>query len=114
MPLVVLKQDMVRRFQDANMPYSIWSGHGSSERFNGTPVVFVSAEQAVKQTFRTWIGLLDANRQLDRIVFDEAHLILTSLLYRPKMALLRFLRILRYPVVFLTAILPPVIVSEFY
>ena len=47
MPLVVLKQDMVRRFQDSNIQYSIWSGHGSSERFNGVPIVFISAEQAV-------------------------------------------------------------------
>jgi Helicase conserved C-terminal domain len=110
---VVLKQDMVRRFQDANIQYAIWSGHGSSERFNGVPVLFVSAEQAVKQPFRRWIGMLDANRQLDRVVFDEAHLVLTSSSYRPKMAMIRFLRELRCQVVFLSATLPPVMMPEF-
>ncbi|EXJ77311.1 hypothetical protein A1O3_10469 [Capronia epimyces CBS 606.96] len=112
-PLVVLKQDMQRRFNDAGIRYSIWSGHGHSERFNGTPVLFVSAEQAVGQPFRQWIGQRDANRLLDRVVFDEAHLILTTLSYRPKMARLRFLRSLRCQMVFLSATLPPVMMKDF-
>jgi len=113
MPLVVLKQDIVRRFQEAHIQYSIWSGHGSSERFNGVPVLFVSAEQAVTQLFRQWIGMLDANRLLDRVVIDEAHLLLTTTRYRPKMALLRFLRELRTQLVLLSATLPPIMMDEF-
>ncbi|KAK5020796.1 hypothetical protein LTS07_011432 [Exophiala sideris] len=74
-PLVALKQDLVRRCWDAGIEYSV--------------------------------------RQLDRIVFDEAHLILTASDYRPKMALLRFLRDLRCQVVFLTATLPPILIQQF-
>ena len=113
-PLVALKSDLVRRCWDADIQYSIWASHGDHERYTGTPLLFVSAEQAAKQPFRTFLSQLDANRQLDRIVFDECHLILTASEYRPKMALLRFLRELRCQVVFLSATLPPLLMTRFY
>lgn len=95
-PLIALKQDLVRRCRDASIEYSVWEAHGNSERYTGTPLLFVSAEQAVREPFRRFLSQLDANRQLDRVVFDECHLILTASEYRPKMALLRYLRDLRY------------------
>lgn len=112
-PLVALKQDLVRRCWDAGIEYSVWDAHGSSERFTGTPLIFVSAEQAVRDPFHRFLGSLEANQQLDRVVFDECHLILTASKYRPKMALLRHLRQFRCQVVFLSATLPPVLTSQF-
>jgi superfamily II DNA helicase RecQ len=113
LPLVALKQDMVRRCWDADIQFSVWSGHGDSQRFTGTPLLFVSAEQAVRQPFRQFLSQLDADRQLDRVVFDECHLILTASSYRPKLALLRHLRELRCQVVFLSATLPPLLMAAF-
>jgi superfamily II DNA helicase RecQ len=113
LPLVALKQDMVRRCWAADIQFSVWSGHGDSQRFTGTPLLFVSAEQAVRQPFRQFLSQLDADRQLDRVVFDECHLILTASSYRPKLALLRYLRELRCQVVFLSATLPPLYMAAF-
>jgi superfamily II DNA helicase RecQ len=78
LPLVALKQDMVRRCWDADIQFSVWSGYGDPQRFTGTPLLFVSAEQAVRQPFRQFLSQLDADRQLDRIVFDECHLFIPS------------------------------------
>ena len=113
LPLVALKQDMVRRCWDADIQFSVWSGYGDPQRFTGIPLLFISAEQAVRQPFRQFLSQLDADRQLDRIVFDECHLILTASSYRPKLALLRYLRELRYQVVFLSATLPPLLLAAF-
>lgn len=113
LPLVALKQDMVRRCWVAGIDYSIWDAHGQSDRFVGTPLLFVAAEQAIREPFRRFLGRLDALQQLDRVVFDESHLILTASSYRPKMALLRDLRDLRCQFVFLSATLPPLLMLEF-
>lgn len=112
-PLVALKSDLVRRCYAADIQYSIWDGHTSAERYGGTPLMFVAAEQAVKVPFQQFLGRLDGLGQLDRIVFDECHLILTASTYRPKMTLLRQIRAFRCSVVFLTATLPPVMMREF-
>ena len=112
-PLVALKSDLVRRCWDAGVQYSVWDAHGHSDRYVGAPLLFVSAEQAVREPFRRFVGQLDANRQLDRVVFDECHLILTASEYRPKLALLRYLRAFRCQVVFLSATLPPVLMAAF-
>ncbi|KAK5188946.1 hypothetical protein LTR47_011582 [Exophiala xenobiotica] len=112
-PLVALKQDLVPRCWNAGIEYSVWEAHGDRERYTGVQLLFVTAEQAVRSVFREFLGRLDANRQLDRVVFDEAHLILTASEYRPKMALLRFLRDLRCQAVFLSATLPPILMEQF-
>jgi hypothetical protein len=42
-----------------------------------TPLLFDLVEQAVRQPFVQFLSQLDANQQLDRVVFDECYLILT-------------------------------------
>ena len=111
-PLVALKADLVRRCHNANIAYSIWDPH-RDQASEGTPLLFVSADHAVREPFQRHLGLLDAGRQLDRIVIDECHLILTASTYRPKMSLLRQLRDFRCPIVCLTATLPPVMTNIF-
>jgi hypothetical protein len=104
---------MVRRCWDADIQFSVWSGHGDPQRFTGTPLLFVLAEQAVRQLFRQFLSQLDADQQLNRVVFNECYLILTVSSYRPKLVLLRYLRELRYQVVFLSATLPPLLIAIF-
>jgi superfamily II DNA helicase RecQ len=112
-PLVALKSDLVRRCYAANIQYSIWDGYTSAERYSGTPLLFVAAESAVRQPFQQFLGRLDALGQLDRIVIDECHLVLTASTYRPKLALLRQIRAFRCSVIFLTATLPPSMMDIF-
>lgn len=79
----------------------------------GCSLLFVAVKEAVSRRFRTFLGQLDASESLDRLVFDESHLILTASRYRPKMALVKELREYRCQVVFLTATLPPLMQAQF-
>lgn len=112
-PLVALKADMVRRCRDAGLSYAVWQRTTDATQFWGTPLLFVSVEQAVRRPFRAFLGQQDANEALDRVVIDEAHLVLTAQSYRPKMALIRHLRQLHCPIVCLTATLPPLMQPQF-
>lgn len=112
-PLVALKADMVRRCAEAGLSYAVWDGSNETHDFMGTALLFVSVESAVRRRFRAFLGQVDAAEGLDRVVFDEAHLILTASSYRPKMALVRELRQLFCQVVFLTATLPPTMQAQF-
>jgi superfamily II DNA or RNA helicase len=48
----------------------------------------VAVNQAVRPKFRQFINQLHMANQLDQVVFDECHLAVTAVLYRPVMALL--------------------------
>lgn len=112
-PLVALKSDVVRRCREANVAHSVWSRHTPPQEYIGCQLLFVAVEEAVSRRFRTFLGQLDASDGLDRVVFDESHLILTASRYRPKMALVKELREYRCQVVFLTATLPPLMQAQF-
>ncbi|EED11930.1 DNA helicase hus2, putative [Talaromyces stipitatus ATCC 10500] len=99
LPLLVLKQDMLLRYESRHL--------GSS------PLILVSAEQAVHINFRTFLLRLQLANQLDRVVFDECHLTLTASSYRKGLALLPTLRDIQCQMVFLTGTLPPVMMAEF-
>lgn len=49
-------------------------------------------EQAVQRGFLEHVTLLEADRQLDRIVLDEAHTVVTERGFRPSMDRLQKLR----------------------
>jgi superfamily II DNA/RNA helicase len=83
------------------------------QRIVGCPLVFVAVETAVGEAFHGFLARLDAAQRLDRVILDEAHLILTSSDYRPKMRLIRQLRNLRAQFVFLTGTLPPSMLQAF-
>lgn len=67
----------------------------------------MAVETAVGTLFHIFLARLDAAQRLDRVILDEAHLVLTSSHYRLKMGLIRQLRNLRAQFVFLTGTLPP-------
>ena len=113
LPLVVLKQEMFRRCTELGLSFAVWDRHGDHIRYDGCPLIFVSAETAVLSTFRTFITSLDTRDALDRVVIDESHLILTASDYRPKLKLIKYLRGLRCQFVFLSATLPPLMLSTF-
>jgi superfamily II DNA helicase RecQ len=113
LPLVVLKQEMFRRCTELGLPFSVWDRDQEHAAHHSSPLVFVSAERAVQSRFRAFVTGLDAREALDRIVFDESHLILTASDYRPKLKLIRGLRTLRCQFVFLSATLPPLLIPTF-
>ena len=113
LPLVALRQDMIRRCEQLGLEFRIWDKNQSEHEDLGCPLLFVPVESAVGGRFRKYLGRLDSRNQVDRVVFDESHLILTASKYRPKLHLLKFLRQLRCQFVFLTATLPPSMEARF-
>jgi superfamily II DNA helicase RecQ len=87
----------------------LWGSSGSAAvGLDSTPgLLFVSVEIASTPGFRQCARRLYDTGNLDRIVLDECHLILTSAHYRKSMARLRALRELPVPFVYMTATLPP-------
>ena len=113
LPLVVLKQDMFRRCGQLGLQFAVWDRRGDLVQYSGCPLIFVSAEAAVLSPFRRFLTGLDVREGLDRIVFDESHLVLTASDYRPRLKLIKCLRSLRCQFVFLSATLPPLLMPRF-
>jgi superfamily II DNA helicase RecQ len=113
LPLVVLKTEIQRRCAEAGIETHIWGPDSVPDRLHSCPLVVVSIEQAVKPRFREFLLRLQITNELDRVVFDECHMIVTAVEYRPAMALLPRLRELACQMVFLTGTMPPSQVQEF-
>jgi superfamily II DNA helicase RecQ len=112
--LMALRQDLVRRCAELGIQFAMWDETAvtDEQRIIGCPLVFVAVETAVGTFFHTFLARLDAAQRLDRVILDEAHLVLTSSHYRPKMGLIRQLRNLRAQFVFLTGTLPPSMLQQ--
>ncbi len=109
MPLVGLRQDLIRRCNEREISYWHYNpGDRMQERVHIVPsLVLVDVEMAVTPAFHAFAKqLLDMDR-LDRLVIDEAHLILTATDYREQLGLLGVLRQIACPLICLTATLPP-------
>jgi len=76
-------------------------------------LLFVDAERVSGSIFQHFLSELHAAGRLDRIVLDEAHLLLTASHYRESLPALAVLRRYRCPFVCLTATLPPRAEREF-
>jgi superfamily II DNA helicase RecQ len=107
-PYRALIEDLVSRLQKRGIDCIEWK-HGES---SPAAVVIVSADAAgdtmSNGNFIGYANMLSGKGLLRRVVVDECHLIITSSDWRPKLALLRNLRLLPCPIVLLTATLPPV------
>ncbi|CAO3682565.1 unnamed protein product [Umbelopsis ramanniana] len=113
LPLVVLKAEMMRRADEHRVNAHDWQAYSNPDHLHGCPLIFVAVEQAVQPGFQAFLNRLHFSNQLDRVVFDECHLIITAASYRPAMADLPQLRQLPVQMVFLTGTLPPDMVPEF-
>jgi RNase H len=59
------------------LPYAVWDRYNDEREYIGEPLLFVSVESTPSGRFRSLLGRLDAAESLDRVVFDESHVILT-------------------------------------
>ena len=107
-PLVALAEDMLRRCQEFNIDSFIF-GRKKEMR---AKIVIVVTETAVTSAFSQFILDVHLTNGLERIVFDEAHKVVTDVNYRPK---LEHLKRLALPVqyLFLSATFPPTMRKEF-
>ncbi len=107
-PLVALKQDLTRRCREWNVPHAHYHPSMADERLHAVPsLLFVDVEQVSSVGFQTLLEALARHGRLDRIVLDEAHLVLTASHYRQELGRLITLRRFPCPFVCLTATLPP-------
>ena len=112
-PLVALKQDTVRRCELMGIECRVWSHEAGYGYSLGNALLIASLDQAVGVGFQSHLHKLDAAGQLNSIVFDESHLILTASNYRERMERVKQLRNLSCQLVFLTGTLPVCMVDAF-
>lgn len=101
-PLVALAKDVLKRCREAGIDTFVWG----KVRPRWARVMIVVCESAISPKCSQFMLDLHLGKRLDRIVFDEAHKLVTDLNYRPKLEELRKLT-LDVQMVFLTATFPP-------
>lgn len=92
LPLVVLKAEIQRRCNEANIEAHIWEPQSNPDHLHSCPLIIIAVEQAVRAPFREFLNRLSIANELDRVVFDECYLAVTALDYRPAIGLLPLLR----------------------
>ena len=113
-PLIALKQDLLRRCTQWNLAPLCYQNSIAIDQLHAVPsLVLVDIETAVTPSFLAFLQQLQAHGRLDRIVLDEAHLVLTAAHYRTSLGLLGDLRRIHCPFIAVTATLPPVAQADF-
>ncbi|RPA73289.1 P-loop containing nucleoside triphosphate hydrolase protein, partial [Ascobolus immersus RN42] len=107
-PLVALRDDMLRRLQEAKVSCKIYSQTDKKR----VTVIVCTVEQAVQKTFLSDMAALVQSGTLQRIIIDEIHLVSTEATFRPAFA--KLLRLRKFPVQFigLSATLPMQITED--
>jgi superfamily II DNA helicase RecQ len=102
--LRVLRHQLLTRF-----PGTTWLWDPRTERPPNAPVVIVPAERAATPGFDAWLGLTSVTR----IVFDEAHLFLQAVRYRPILEeILQRAAAHPIPLLFTSATMPPHLITK--
>ena len=108
-PLIALKHDLIRRCTEWNISFGLYEDTWAQpERLHAVPsLLLIDVEMVSNPSCIGFLHRLQAEDRLDRIVLDEAHLLLTAAHYRACLTLLANLRRVHCPFVCLTATLPP-------
>jgi superfamily II DNA helicase RecQ len=101
LPLRSLLIDAYRRLEQLGVQVRSWSASISCV---GTSCVLVSADKAGEKSFQLW--LLQNKVFIRRLVFDEAHILITTRHYRFKTMNAALVRGISVPLVLLTGTLP--------
>jgi superfamily II DNA helicase RecQ len=112
-PLVALREDMVRRCRESMINVHVWDGSGTNR---AASIVLVTPESASSRGFRDFVNRLRSRQQLDRVVVDECHMVLDAGdSFRPELrALGKTIAEWGVQMIFLTATLSPHDEGEFY
>ncbi|KAE8383925.1 P-loop containing nucleoside triphosphate hydrolase protein, partial [Aspergillus alliaceus] len=109
-PLVALKMDLYRKAQALGLSVRIYEDgydQGSIPR-----ILLVSIESLAMPRFYSYTRTLAAQGQLDRVIFDECHLIPLAQSYRQVMHRVKQVMQLPVPMVFSSATLPKHLETE--
>jgi len=106
-PLIALGRDLVRRFKEVKVDTILYSRTCQRR----AKVVVVVTETASQEYFVEYLRDLQLEGVLDRVVYDEAHKLISDQSYRPYIMSSKDLR-LRCQLMFITATCPPELVEE--
>lgn len=102
-PLVALRQNMIKRCKDMWITCGEWE---AGKQLDDVSMVFVTPESAVSVGFMSYLNRV--KRRLDRIVIDECHVILNDDSgFRKRMSQMGRLVAAEVQTILLTATLPP-------
>lgn len=116
LPLVALRDDLVRRCEQAQVRAAVWRSSRAEAMDPDAALVFTTPESVAGGGFQSYMQRLRTTGRLDRIVVDECHMMLevprenarTGARFREAFAQLGpALAEFGCPLVFLTATLPP-------
>ncbi|OAK93431.1 hypothetical protein IQ06DRAFT_189617, partial [Phaeosphaeriaceae sp. SRC1lsM3a] len=85
-PLCSLRDQLLERCRQASIRCALWRGDADNNwaLLTHASVVLVMAEHLEMSGFKQWARVLSAQKRLDRIVVDEAHMpLITDLAWRP-------------------------------
>ena len=106
-PLIALGNDLVKRFKESDVDVVLYKGRGQRK----AKVVVVVTETARMEHFQEYIMELQREARLERIVYDEAHKLVSDQVYRPYIALSKQLRV-RCQLAFITGTCPSEMVDD--
>jgi superfamily II DNA or RNA helicase len=111
-PLVALRQQMMARCASYGIYAREWDPRQPPDQ---AQLVIATPEAATSTAFGSFLNRLRTSHRLDRIVFDECHLLLPSDgRFRPAFLQLRTLLLHRTQLLFLSATLPPTCEPELW
>ena len=110
-PLKSLMTDWARRLTAMNIAFEIFSRHKPTIT-GQAPIVLVSLDATVRSYWRRAVTELRSDFVLNRMVVDEAHLLLTEATYRDVMHHVKELREHRFQMVLLSATIPPTSIAS--
>jgi superfamily II DNA helicase RecQ len=105
--LIALKSDLLQKAKEMKISTSIYEEKKSADK-----LVLVSIKIAISSSFQLFLMSLHAENKLDRIIFDEYHLIATAANYRHLMHNLKKLQLITTQFIFLSATLSVSVLQE--
>ena len=112
-PFVALLHDANHHLARSGISTCVWQTL-DQDTVTHSSIVLISADVAMtSHKFKIWLKVLRCKGLLARVTLDEAHIIITSITYRPILLLLGNLATLGVPLLFLTATMPPRAVQTF-
>ncbi|TFY56740.1 hypothetical protein EVJ58_g7450, partial [Rhodofomes roseus] len=112
-PLLALHHDFGRRADKHGIRYQQWTAQSTLESCF-VPLVLVSSERVRTTAFLNFVKRLAALNLLLRIVFDEAHLMITQDEFRDCFNHMQSVRQVAVPIILLTATLSPIFESPLF
>lgn len=107
-PFIAAREYLYSRGKAKGIPCAQWLGKGE----RNSTLVFITAKSTSELEFRKYIRSLKNKERLDRIIVDEAHMLIFGDDFRIDYCDLYWFSGLGIPVIFMTTILPPALQEE--